>query len=622
MIKFLKTQSSHIIIKIILGIVILSLIFSTMNGYINQNSEKYVAIVNGEKISLQTFKNMYAFEKEKQKKILGKNFFKLSKNKNFINKTYNDILSQLINNVLLEQYTKKMQFEINDYKIKEIILNSSLFQKDHQFNKEKYLNYLNSINLSNHEYISIIKTKINTENLINTIANSNFILKNEQKNILELLSQKRIFRKSIVNVNSEIYKQNVTDKEAQDYFNKYKNNFYIPEKFKINYIQLTPKKFKTTANEEEIHNWYLKNINKYSTKEKRKYSIIQTKTRSEALLILSKLHNKPEDFFKIAKENSIDPISSKNSGSIGWITIDLIPNEIKNANLNKKNEISHIISFRNNFIIVKLDDIIPPKQKKINEVHDIIKKEIEKEKSLNLYHKLQNKISDTIKNKSNQFDIILQENNLSFQNTDWFDKNSIPKTLNIPILKKIIFNIQSLNKDSILKSDPHFVTLRDNQSFLIKIKDFQNKKMQVFSNVKKNIIQKIKFIKATQATKQKAEKIIYQLKTGNTDLFKKSNLYFSNPQSISRYNSSPITSIIFSLPHPKKGKKIYTLYQDINKNFVIISLEKIYNKNFSKNEKNIIIEYLEKNNTETMFNSILENLRKTSIIEYEKIDEI
>ncbi|QCI20604.1 peptidylprolyl isomerase [Buchnera aphidicola (Brachycaudus cardui)] len=615
MTKNLQSAPKKIIVKCILGVIILSLIFSTMNFYINKDSEKYIATVNNEKISFYTLQKMYLIEREKQKKILGKNFFKLNKNKNFIKKTYDYVLSQLINNILLEQYVKKIKLQANEFQIKEIILNSPMFQKHKKFDKEKYFKYLNSINLTNHEYINIIKTKINTENLINAISNTNFILQNEQQQIINLLSQKRTFTRAVLKINNFIQKQNINNIEAKSYFNRYKKNFYIPEKFKINFIQFTLNNFKTNANEKEINEWYLKNINKYLTKEKRKYSIIQINNKNTAEKILSQLKQKPEYFPKIAKEQSTDPISSKKNGDIGWISIDLIPNEIKNAHLNQKNSISSIIPFNNEFLIIKLDEISISKQKKVNEVYKIIEKEINHQKSLNLYNKLKNKISDLVQKHPNQFDVILKKSNLSSQETDWFDKSSIPIELNNPILKKVIFNTESIEKDkNKIKSHVHFITLKNNQFFLINIKNFQNKKIQKFNDVKNNIIKNLKIVKAIKETKKIAENIIIDLNKGNTNLFKKSNLYFGETETISRYDDNPITSIVFSLPHPEKGKKIYTLYQDENKNFIIILLKNISNKNFSKKEKNIIIEYLEKNNTETLFNALLRNLHETSKI--------
>lgn len=615
MTKYAKLRSTHIIVKCILGIIILSLILTTMNTYTNQNIKKYIATVNGEKISFNVFQNMYSIEQEKQKKILGEKFFQLNKNKQFKKETYNYILSQLINNVLLEQYAKKIKSEVDDDQIKEIILNSNLFQKNKKFNKGKYFDYLASVNLTHNEYIDLLKKKLNTEHLINAIIDSNFILEQEKLGIIKLLSQKRTIKKATVNLDFLVKKQNVKNSEIQNYFYKHKNDFYIPKKFKVDFAQIKLKDFKIKCNENEITQWYEKNIKKYSTKEKRRYSIIQIKNKNDGLLILSQLYNENKDFSKIAENNSTDPISSKRGGDIGWIYSDSIPDEIKKSNLNQENQISDIIPFHNEFLIIKLNKIEKSHQKKLSEVYETIKKEIQVQKSLYLYNKIQKEISNVSEKNSNELDQILKKNNIPIQNTDWFDKNSIPDVLNISALKKIIFS----NKK---QSYSHFVILKNNQSFLIRIKDFKNKKMQVLNDVKEEIKNKLKNIKAIKEAKKISKKIISELEQGNMNLFKKFNLHFNNSETISRYDDNPITSIIFSLPHPKNEKKIYTLYQDQNKKIVIILLDKVYDKNFSKKEENIITEYLEKNYIESIFNCILNNLRETSIIKYEKIEGI
>lgn len=620
--KYLKFRPNRIIVNFILGIVILSLIFSAINSYFNQHVEKFVAKVNDEKISLNLFKNMYFLEKEKQEKILGKDFFRSKENQKFKKKIYNYVLSQLINNTLLEQYVKKIQLEINDQQIKKIILNSNSFKKNEVFNKGKYFDYLASVNLTHNEYVDLIKKKLSTEHLINSISNTNFLLEEEKENFLNLLSQKRVIVKSILNINSFIDKQTVHDTEIKNYFEKNKNIFYIPEKFKIIYAQIKAENFKKRCSKKDVSEWYLKNINNYLTKEKRKYSVIQIKNKQEAILILNEL-KKNKNFSKLAKKKSIDPISSKKGGDIGWFSNQSIPDEIKNTNLEKENEISNIIPFRDQFLIVKLDKILPSKKKKLEEVYRIIEKTLNYKNSLELYHKKIKKISETIKTYPDQFNLILKKNKISAQETDWFDKNSIPKILNIPILKKIIFDTNFIEKHKEkIKLNTQFVILKNHQSFLIQSKNFQDKKNLTLQQARKHISEILKIIKAKKEIKTISEKIILELKKGKTHLFNKFNLHFSNPEILSRYDKNPINTTIFSLPKTKKDKKIYTLYQDKNGNIEIILLQNVYNKSFSKREKNIILEYLEKNYTETIFNAILKNLYKTSKIEYEKIEEI
>lgn len=619
MIKYLKSRLNLIIVKCILGIIILSLVFGTMNNYINKDVIKYVAKVNGEEINFTTLQNMYIEERKKQEKILGENFLKIKKNKNFQEETYNYVLSQLINNILLEQYVKKVDFNTEEKEIKKIILNISMFQKKNKFDKKKYLNYLSSINLTHYEYINLIKKKINTTHLIKAISETDFILKDERRNIIDLLSQKRIIKKAIVKIQPIVNNQKINELEIYNYFNQYKNDFYIPEKFKISYIQIEPKKFKIKFNNEEIKDWYKKNIDKYSDEEKREYSIIQTNTKDEALLIFSQL-KKGKDFEKIAKEKSIDPISSKKGGNIGLIETKLIPNEIKIAHLEKINQISNIIKFNNNFLIIKLNKILPKKNKKINEVRDVIKNEIKREKSLNLYKKLKNKISIIAKKNIDRFDLILKETNIVPLETNWFDKNSIPKELQHPVLKKIIFQKGILNRYNKLKSHSGLITLNNHQSFLLSIKNFQEKKVKNFESVKENIKNRLKYNQAIKKTEKKLKKILLQLNNGNEKILKKEKISFKEYETISRYDNHPNLSLIFSMPKPNKEKKVYTMYQDEHKNFVIVLLYKVYNENFSKEEEKIIKKYLEKNNIDTIFQCFLKNLHKNSIIIRNKIE--
>ncbi|AAM68005.1 peptidylprolyl isomerase [Buchnera aphidicola] len=619
MIKYLKSRLNIIIVKCILGIIILSLVFGTINNYFNRDTTRYIAKVNGEEISFITLQKMYIDERKKQEKILGQDFEKIKKNKKFKEETYNYILSQLINNILLEQYTKRMNFNIQDNEIKKIIFNIPIFQENNEFNKKKYLNYLSSKNLTHYEYVSLIRKKLNTTYLINAISETDFILDNEQKKIIKLLSEKRIIKKAIIKINPIINNQKVTEKEINNYFDQHKNEFYTPEKFKISYIQLKPNKFKIQCSNEEIKNWYKKNIDKYSNQERRQYSIIQTKTKNEALSILSEL-KKGEDFSKIAKEKSIDPFSSEQGGNIGWITKNFVPNEIKIANLEKIDQISNIIKFNNNFLIIKLNKILPKKYKKISEVSDLIENEIKYQKSLNTYKKLKDKIAIIAKKNINRFDLILKKTNILPKETNWFDKDSVPKELQNPILKKIIFKKGLLDRQKKLKSHSGLIVLNDHQSFLLSIKNFQKKRIKKLKDIKRNIVNKLKYIKAVEKTKNKLKKILFQLKIGNEHILKKENIIFEEYETVSRYDKNPNISVIFAMPHPKEEKNVYTMYQNKNKNFVIALLDKVYNEKFSNEEEKIIIKYLEKNNIDVTFQCFLQNLHRKATILYNKTD--
>lgn len=613
-----KLWSKNIIIKLVLGVIICSLIFSSARNYIPYDNKKYIATVNGEKISLHMLQNMYLLENERQKKILGKNFFNVSHSAQFIQTTYNYALSQLIDNILLEQYSKKLKLTTDDEEVKNIILNASIFQENKTFNKKKYFDYLFSINLTNSEYINIIKQRLITKKLMHYISSKNFLLKTEIKRIVELLSQKRIIQKYTIKIKDILKNQKIQNKEAKMYFAKHQNNFYTKEKVIINYVKINLKNIGQKNNTTTIQQLNNNNIINNLNEEKKQYSIIQVKTKKEASLILNQL-KKFNNFETIAKQKSTDFISSIHGGNIGWISKNFIPKEIKIADLNKKNTISKIIPFQKEFLIIKLNDIKIKNQTKDIKYFNNIQKKIERKNFLKLYKIIKQEISYILHNNPDNFNFLIQQINIKPITINWFTQDNLPKPFNSIYFKKNFFNNSILKKINLSKTYFKLICFKNNKLFLINIKKYKKEKIKNFKNAKKDIVNLLMYQKSIKIAQKKAKKIIFEINTNKKNILKKYKKFLHSPEIFSRYNKSNITPIIFSLPYPRKNKKIYTTLQDKNGNIIIIILSKVYNSHFSEEEKKIIEKYLEKNNTEIIFNSILKNLHeKANIIYTEK----
>ncbi|MBR7382013.1 peptidylprolyl isomerase, partial [Klebsiella pneumoniae] len=70
--------------------------------------------------------------------------------------------------------------------------------------------------------------------------------------------------------------------------------------------------------------------------------IIKTKAEDDAKSVLDAL-NKGEDFATLAKEKSTDIISARNGGDMGWLEDATTPDELKNAGLKEKGQLSGVI---------------------------------------------------------------------------------------------------------------------------------------------------------------------------------------------------------------------------------------------------------------------------------------
>ncbi len=66
---------------------------------------------------------------------------------------------------------------------------------------------------------------------------------------------------------------------------------------------------------------------------------------------------------------------------MGWLEDATIPDELKNAGLKEKGQLSGVIKSSVGFLIVRLDDIQPAKVKSLDEVRDDIAAKVKHEKS-------------------------------------------------------------------------------------------------------------------------------------------------------------------------------------------------------------------------------------------------
>ncbi len=83
--------------------------------------------------------------------------------------------------------------------------------------------------------------------------------------------------------------------------------------------------------------------------------------------------------------------SARNGGDIGWLEDATIPDELKNAGLKQKGQLSGVIKSSVGFLIVRLDDIQPAKVKSLDEVRDDIAAKVKHKKALDAYYALPTK---------------------------------------------------------------------------------------------------------------------------------------------------------------------------------------------------------------------------------------
>ena len=158
--------------------------------------------------------------------------------------------------------------------------------------------------------------------------------------------------------------------------------------------------------EDEMMDYYKKNIKEFTIPERIKLRHIVVSTRKEAEKLLSKL-KKGADFAELAQEYNIDA-TKKRGGNLGWIRRGIMVKEFENAAFKlKEGQISPVVKTSFGYHIIKLEgrkkeEIVPfekvkkdirekIRSERIRELKDTLKKRYKIKINENLWEKVKEK---------------------------------------------------------------------------------------------------------------------------------------------------------------------------------------------------------------------------------------
>ncbi|HOK40902.1 MAG TPA: peptidyl-prolyl cis-trans isomerase [bacterium] len=155
------------------------------------------------------------------------------------------------------------------------------------------------------------------------------------------------------------------------------------------------------VSDSELYNYYLKNINKFTTPRLYHLLHIKVRTKKEIDEIIEKLKN-GEEFEKVAEKYSIAE-SKKRGGDIGFVDIEKLEPVFENAILLlKENEVSPVIYNNDEYNIFKLIEIRKEQVISYEQVKDDIRNEYILQKAKNNWNKYLENLKKKAKIKINE----------------------------------------------------------------------------------------------------------------------------------------------------------------------------------------------------------------------------
>lgn len=625
MMENLRSAANHVVLKIIFGLIILSFILTGVGGYLGGGADGYAAKVNDQEISRGQFENAVQGERNRLQQQLGDNFSVLAGNEVYMKQLRQQVLSQLIDEVLLDQYTKTLNLGVSDEQIKAAILKQGQFQVDGRFDNSRYQSELARMGVSADYYAQWMRKQMINQQLVGGIGVSGFVLPDEQQSMAALIAQERVIRTATFGVDALKGKQSVTDAELLEYYNQNKNAFVAPEQVKVSFIELDAAKQQDQApiSEDEISAYYELHKSSYTQPERKKFSVILLKTQAEAQSTLDELKN-GADFATLARERSVDKFTGRNGGELDWMEPDTTLDEFKQANLTEKGQLSGVINSDGGYAIIRLDDVQEEKVKPLAEVHDAIAATAKQEKALDAYYALQQKVSEGATSDNESLATAEEAAGVKAVQTDWFTSSTVPDVLNFKPLVQAIFEGGLIGENGAPGSNSDVINVEGDRAFVIRVTDYKAEVTKPFDDVREQVAEIVKHQKAEQQARVDAEKLLSALQQGKgEEALQQAGVSFGEPQTVTRteQQGNPLIGKAFTLQEPQKDKPTFGVSEDLQGNVVLIELQQIKPGKLDDEQMKALTEALEKNQAEITFDSLLASLRQEATIKMGNVVE-
>lgn len=611
----LRAASNHVVLKIILGLIILSFVLTGVGNYLIGGNNDYAAKVNGQEISRAQLEQAFNSERSRQQQMLGDQFSQLASNDGYMQQLRQQALSQLIDQALLDSYIKDLHLSISDDQVKQAIFNQQAFQTNGKFDNAKYLGLIGNMGFSADQYAEALRKQLSNQQLINAVANTDFMLKGETSKLVELVSQQRVIRQATLDVNALAAKQTVSDDEINQYYQQHKTSFMAPEQFRVSYILMDAASMQQDASEADIQAWYDQHKADYTQPQRNRYSVIQTKTEADANALLTQLKG-GASFTELAKSKSIDPISARKGGDMGWLEPATTPDELKNAGLTEKGQMSGVIKSSVGFLIVRLDDIQPEQVKPLDEVRDAIAAKVKQEKGVDAFYKLQQKVSEAASNDNESLAGAEQASGLKAKETGWFSQDALPKELDFDAVKLAIFNGGLVGQNGAPGNNSDIISVDGDRAFVLRVSEHKPEAVKPLDQVKTQIADTLKHDKATQQAKSQADKLLADLKAGKQDALTAAGLTLSASKTVDRNAQDPVAQAAFNLPQPAENKPSWGVSEDMQGNVVLVAVDKVTTGSMPQAQIDEMVKGVTQNNAQLAFEALLQNLRKEAKIKY------
>lgn len=558
------------IIAAILGLVIaVPLVITGLYGYINGPANPPVAEVDGVEISNRALEEAYRRERQRIEQMFGGQLDPSIFKERDIRR---QALDSLVDEAVLRKHIETGGMRVSDQALVDFIHSQPYFQEDGRFSRERYESALVGIGMTPAMYEQRLRSYQALDQFREGIQASALITDAELDRLLALQRQQRELAFTVIDADDFKDQVNLTDDEVKAYYEANRENYKLPEKVKLAYVELTPAAVsdKIEISEDEVKARYeevkAEDFTEGGQRLVRHILLQLPENASEAEVAKAteqlrtwrqQVLSGQADFAALAKQHSQDPGSAQQGGDLGAIQPGMMVAEFeKAAYALQQGEISEPVRTQFGLHLVQATKVEPERVKPFEEVKEELRQEMIAERQTNQLIDLGNRLANLTYEHPDTLDNAAKTLGLEVKTTDWVTRGGAEE--GIAADPKVV---EAAFSDEVLRDrrNSTVIDLGEKGQAVVRVIEHQPAEVQPLEQVADAVRRQLTAEKMAAAARQMAESLSEQVKAGQSlaAAAQAKKLTVETPGYVGRNADQvpgPVLGQAFRLPKPAEGR--------------------------------------------------------------------
>ena len=397
--------------------------------YLSPTSNVAVAEVNGTEIGIGEFQRTYQRQLQQLRAILGPSF---DINQLDEERLRREALNELINSEIMLQAARDGGMRISDQQLARAIQFQETFQRDGRFSEELYQQWLRNQGYSSGGFEIDLKRSMLAEQLVAGIASSAIVTNRELENAVSLQRQQRVIDTLTVPV-ARFADVEVDAEAVRAHYEANQVDYVSPEQVKLEYVEVSRDAIAAgiEIDDEALREVYERRKADLRTPEQREASHILITLADDAddatvaaarerLDALKKQIESGASFEELARENSEDPGSAPQGGSLGSIGRGVMDPAFEDALFSLAlGEISDPVRSAFGLHLIRVDAIHEAKVPTFEDIRDSLRRDYQNSEADREFAELIDIMSTVAFEHPDSLDAVADALGLTASVTDW-----------------------------------------------------------------------------------------------------------------------------------------------------------------------------------------------------------